>query len=612
MAKYEALSKDIIRLVGGEKNINSLVHCATRLRFKLKDDKLADQKAVESLEGVLSVLRSGGQFQVVIGNHVSDVYAEITKHTSLNSNDTTETTKDDTKLINKIFDIITGSFQPILGAFAGAGMLKAILTLLVMGNLLTTDSGTYAVLSAAANATFYFLPVFLGISISTKLKVNPYVGGAIGASLLEPNVTNLLKAGTPTDFLGIPLILIDYSSTVFPIFIAILLFSVFEKSIKKVIPKGLQIFMVPLLSLMVMVPLTLLIFGPFGVYVGNAIGAFIGLLSAKSGLLTGAVMGASWTYLTLFGLHWGIVPILINNLSHGGDPLSAMLACAVFAQLGVALAILIKTKDKNVRALAGPAFLTGSISGVTEPILYGLLMPNKRTLIYVPVAGAIGGAINGLLGVKSVAFAFPSFFAIPSYVPMVTFMIGAFAAFGVGFLLPMVLGYENKDNDQGATKGKTTPASTSVKAEKVYAPITGKVLALSQVNDKVFSSGVMGGGIAIEPTEGKVYAPFDGIVSVIMPTKHAVGLISDQGAELLIHVGIDTVQLDGTHFTAHVEAKSHVKKGDLLLTFDMKAIEEAGYALTTPIIVTNGSSYSAIEDVKAVNVKVNDLILNLK
>lgn len=605
MSQFEALGKAIVQNVGGAGNIESLVHCATRLRFKLKDDKKADQKTIENLKGVLSVVKSGGQFQVVIGNHVSDVYNEIAKAVP-NLNTSGDLAKKD-KLINVIFDVITGSFQPLLPALAGAGMLKAVLSLLTLSGLLAADSSTYMLLAATANAIFYFLPVFLGITISTKLGANPYVGGAIGASLLEPTIGKMMAAGAPVDFLGMPLILMDYSSTVFPIFIAMVIYAQINKLVKKATPKAIQIFFVPLVSMLIMVPLTLMVFGPFGQYVGSLIGQTVNFLMATSSLLMGAFMGASWTFLTLFGIHWGVVPILLNNLAQGGDPISSALACAVFAQLGVALAIFLKSKDKEVKALAGPSFLTGAISGVTEPIIYGLVMPNKRTLIVIPVAGAIGGALNGVLGVKAVGFAFPSFLAIPANAPMGLFVIGALTSFFIAIAATIIF----VPLKESAKKSEPAETNTQVKSGQLKSPMKGECIALEAVTDKVFSTGVMGKGAAVMPSEGKVYAPADGIVTVLFPTKHAIGLKLDNGAEVLIHVGIDTVKLEGQYFESHVSAGSAVKAGDLMLEFDLAGIQAAGYSPLSPVVITNTDAFKNVELKGEGNIHQNQVILNL-
>lgn len=608
---YNGLAKDIIRLVGGEQNVSSLVHCATRLRFKLKDHKKADKGSLENLNGVLSVVKSGGQFQVVVGSHVADVYKEITKIANVG---TVSDSSDEAKgsIGARIFEVISRSFSPLLGALAGAGMLKALLTILTMTGLLSAESGTYFILSAAGNAVFYFLPIFLGITLATKLGANPYVGGTIGAALLEPNFTGLLKnAGDVSDFLGIPVVLMNYSSTVFPVFIAVCMYAALDKFLKKVIHKDLQMFLVPMLSLMIIVPLTVIAFGPFGVYAGNGIGSAISFLSTKSGILTGAVMGAGWTFLTILGLHWGLVPIILDQLAHGGSQLSGMLAAAPFAQMGVAFGIFLRAKDKNVKTLGGTTLIPGLLSGVTEPIIYGLMMRFKRTIPYIIISGAVGGAINGVFGAKGIVFAFPSALSIPAFAPMGVYIMGIGVAFAAAALLTVSLGFGDKKQKEAADDSKATAGQPLVKKEAIMSPLTGTIKPLKAINDQVFASEAIGKGVAIEPAIGKVFAPVNGVVSTLFPTGHAIGITSEEGAEILIHIGLDTVQLEGKYFSPQVKQGDSVKQGDLLVEFDIESITAAGYQVTTPVIITNTNQYMDVVETNKEKVEAREGLLTL-
>lgn len=590
---YNSLAEEILKLVGGQQNVSSLTHCATRLRFKLKDNKKANKGELENIDGVLSVVESGGQFQVVIGNEVPYVYKEISKIGSFGTDSDSESEQKG-NLTSRIFEVISGSLHPLLGVLAGSGMLKAVLAVLTMVHLLSPKSGTYLILSAAGNAVFYFLPILLGITISNKLGANPYVGGAIGAALLEPNFTGLI-AGKTTTFIGLPVVLMDYSASVFPIFIAISIFAVLERFLKKVIHKDVQMFLVPMLSLMIMVPVTAMVFGPIGVYVGNAIGAGVAFLSGKSGILTGAVMGAAWTFLTVLGLHWGLVPIILANIAKGGDPLIAMAAAAPFAQMGLAFGIFLRTKDKKLKTLSGSTLLPGILSGVTEPIIYGLLLRYRRTIPYVAISGAIGGAINGFLGVKEMVFAFPCVLTIPAFNPILLHSIAMAVAFGCSALLTITLGFEDK-NEVSEVKGEGVKEAAVAQAPlvnkiNVFSPITGEVIPLEQVSDETFAKEIMGKGIAVMPSEGRVVSPVDGKIQMIFKTKHAIGILSEDGAEILIHIGIDTVKLEGKHFKAYVKDGDSVKKGDLLVEFDKDAIIAEGYQVVTPVIITNSANY---------------------
>ncbi|SER93917.1 PTS system, beta-glucosides-specific IIC component [Gracilibacillus ureilyticus] len=610
---YEKLAKDILQNIGGEENISSLVHCATRLRFTLNDTSKANKSELESNDDVLSVVEAGGQYQVIIGSHVGEVYKEISKVTNVGEKADDSKNKPKGSIMSQVFDVISRSFSPLLGALAGAGMLKALLTVLTMVGWLSPESGTYFILSAAGNAVFYFLPILLAITLSIRLGANPYVGGSIGAALLEPNLTGLIDS--EASFLGIPAIIVDYSATVFPVFIAICMYALFEKGIKKVIHKDFQLFLVPMLSLIVILPLTVLIFGPFGTYFGDGIAAGINFLLDLSGLLTGAVVGAGWLFLTLFGLHWGIIPIILQNLGNGADPLQAMLAGAVFAQIGVAVGFIIRARDKKLKALAASTVLPAALAGVSEPIIYGLAIRYKKTLAYVAIAGAVGGAINGALGVKQVEFALVSFLAIPTFSPMGLFVIGALIAFILGMLMTVILGFEKKQDKQVDTDTikpeNAQERQVLIKKEKIASPLTGEVKLLSEVSDPAFSSEAMGKGIAIEPSVGEAVSPVNGKISAIFPTNHAVGITSDDGAEILIHIGIDTVQLEGKYFTSFVKQGDVVKQGDRLVEFDIEKIKEAGFAVTTPIIVTNTSEYTEIVPTEHENIQMKENLITL-
>lgn len=430
----------------GEENVTNLVHCATRLRFNLKDNRLPDKEKLKSLEGVLSVVESGGQFQVVIGNDVAHVYQEIVKTSKLGAGNSASADADQPKekILSRIFAVISGSLSPLLPAMAGAGILKAFLTLFTTFGWVSAESGTYLILAAAANAVFYFLPIFLGVTAATKFGANPYVGGVIGAALMEPNFTGLLANGDKTSFLGIPVVLMDYSSTVFPVFVAIWIFSYVEKFLKKIIHKELQTFLVPLLSLAIIVPLTAMIFGPFGVYIGNAIADGINYLMGVSGLLTGAVIGGLIFFLVVFGLHWGIIPIVLANLSKGTDPILAMWAASNFAMAGVALGVFLKSKEKTLKSIAGSSTLSLLLAGVSEPTVYGILLRFKRTMPYVIIAGAIGGAINGGFHTYATAFVFQNIFSIGAFEPVSYYLVGIAAAMGIGLVLTILLGYQDK------------------------------------------------------------------------------------------------------------------------------------------------------------------------
>ncbi|RBW70055.1 glucose PTS transporter subunit IIA [Bacillus taeanensis] len=533
----------------------------------------------------------------------------------MQSNDTTieNNTQQEETIVNKILEAISGSFVPILGVLAGSGLISALLSILKTLGWISPESGTYAILSSAGHAVFYFFPVFLGITMANKLGANGYVGGAIGAALLEPNYTGLIASqAQDVSFLGIPVMLATYSSTVFPILIAASIYALLNKFLQKVIYQELQMFVNPMISLLVVVPLTILIFGPFGTYVGEGLSFVIQFLSDKSGLITGAVMGASWSFLTILGLHWAVIPIFLANLAATGlDPISAMVAAAPFAQIGMGLGVFFKTQDKKLKTLAGSGLLPSALAGTTEIITYGFLVRYKRTMIIVGVAGAIGGAINGLLGVSGMAFALPSFLSIPVFTPVGLYLIGVLTSLVLAMVLTLVFGYESKRNKALAEKTSKEFGIGKVKNELILSPLTGNVVPLNEISDPLFSTETVGKGIAIDPTDGEIISPVDGVITTLFPSKHAIGITSDDGAEILIYVGINTINLNGEFFTPHVKQWDRVNKGDLLIQFDIDAIKAAGYDIKTPVVITNTEEYVDVKPIKDGCVQANDGLIQL-
>lgn len=578
MIKDEA--KKILELVGGKKNVNSLVHCATRLRFSLKDEKLAQKQELEKLPYVLSVVQSGGQYQVVIGPKVSDYYAVIMEMLG----DNVEKNQDSEKF--SLIKIISGAFTPLIPILAGAGMLKALLTVLETVHWIDPKGATYAVLAAAGNAVFYFLPIFLGITLSKQFKADPFVGGALGAALLEPNFTALIgKKGL--DLLGLNLTAVDYATTVFPIFIIAIVYAFLNKWLKRIIPKELQLFLNPMIALLILVPATVLVFGPFGTNIGNAVSQGIMWLFGVNKFVAGLFLGALYPFLTILGLHWGFTPITLQNLNlYGGDVIEGVAVCTVYAQIGIALGVYLKSrKHSQMKELAGPTLLTGLLAGVTEPILYGIIVQSKRLLAIVAIAGGVGGAINGLFGVKMTAYVFHNIFslAMMSYSPINYMLIGIGVSLLTGTLLTYFWGYRPNEEKDNSSQVESQLSNQSV----ISASLEGKVILQKDIQDEVFASGSVGSGIAIEPQNGVVKAPFDGEVISVFPTKHAIGLRSNTGVELLIHVGLNTVMLNGKFFETLVQDGDKIAKGDELLHFELENLKEAGYQMQVPILVTN-------------------------
>lgn len=588
----EKEAKELLALVGGKENVNQLVHCATRLRFELKDDSLVKKEEIESKPYVLSVVNSGGQYQIVIGPKVTDYFAAVMKLLNLEGNKKSESTPGKMSLLK----IISGAFSPLIPLLAGSGMIKALLMVLVEFGILSDTSSTYAILSAAGNSVFYFMPIFLGITLSKQFGGNMYVGGAIGAALLEPSFTSLIGQ-EGVNFLGLSVVPVSYATTVFPIFIISFVYAFLDKQLKKIIKQELQMFLVPMICLLVLVPMAILVFGPFGTTIGNLVSGFISMLFDFSNLLAGLVLGATYPFLTILGLHWGFTPITLENLNQfGGDVLEGAAVCCVYAEIGIAIGAYLKgRKGSKIREIAGPTILTGFLAGVTEPILYGIVMRYKRLMAIVAIAGGVGGAINGLFHVTMNAYVFHNLFSVAmmTYSPFIPFLLGCAASLAVGLLLTYFWGVSDDDQAdfgapvQEAAAPAAAPSVSAPSSVTLHCPTNGSVIALDQVEDEAFSQGALGLGAAVLPEDGKIYAPADGQITMLFPTKHALGMRCANGAELLIHVGLNTVELNGKHFTVHVQEGESVKQGQLLLEFDGDAIQAAGYPLTTPVLVTN-------------------------
>lgn len=615
MTDYRQLAEAIVQGVGGEENIESLYHCMTRLRFKLKNGNKFNQSELEQLDGVVSALISNGQYQIVIGNAVKEVHDTIMSSYQIKSEGSSKQKEEGKKgnIIAKLFNVMSSIITPIVPVLAGSGMLKALLVIFTTYFGMSEEGSTYLILNAASNAVFYFFPLALAVSAAKTFGVNTFVSLAIMAALLEPNFTGLMnEVGDIVDFAGLPIVLMEYNGQIIPAILAIWLFSYLERFLNKYIPSVIQMFAVPMISLLIMVPLTAGIIGPFGVYTGNAIADFIDFMSSTSGMLTGAIIGAGWTFLVMFGIHWGIVPAMLQNLSTTGyDTIRPPVAAATFAQAGVAFGVFLKAKDKKLKSLAISSLAPALLAGITEPIVYGLSVKYKRPMIAAVIGGTIGGGFAGAMNTTVMAYVFPALTTLPAFMTDTFgfYVISISLAFIITAVLTYILGF-----DEGETK--ETKQTTSSKEQKievsrstVLAPITGEVVPLNQVKDQAFSTEAMGKGIAIIPADGKVYAPVSGEVTTLFHTKHAIGLTSDEKTEVLIHVGLDTVKLDGEFFKAHVKQNDHVEQGQLLLEFDIKAIEKAGYDITTPIVITNSGDYTDVIETDKTSINSKEVLL---
>ncbi|MGJ1006564.1 beta-glucoside-specific PTS transporter subunit IIABC [Enterococcus gallinarum] len=604
MSTNKEIAVRVLDAVGGKENVNSVVHCATRLRFKLKDEGKADTNRLNQDDDVIQVVQSGGQYQVVIGSHVSDVYRELTGVASFDGE--SEKSAEKGNPLNQLIDIISSIFTPFLGAMAGAGVLKGFLTLAVTMNWLAADSGVYTVWYAIADGLFTYLPVMLAFTAAKKFKTNEFLAVSLAMALVHPSITEL--AGQTLSFVGIPVIIgaSAYTSSVIPIILAVFLQSYVERFFKKVIPSFLQIICVPLAVFLIMAPVIFIVVGPLGTIVGNLLGSGYDAIYNLSPILAGAIMGGLWQVFVMFGMHWGFVPIAMVNLTQFGfDTMVPMLLPAVLAQGGAALAVFFITKNVKLKGLALSSTIT-SLFGITEPTVYGVTLPLKKPFIAACISGAIGGAIVGFSQVKNYTFGLVSLLSLPSFIPqdtqdmsgLIAAAIGTAVAFGAAFVLTFVLRFEDQPNPADTDTEKSKVPAPSITNERVVlsSPLAGRVVPLNEVKDQVFSSGAMGKGIAIDPANGTLVAPADGTITTLFPTGHAIGLTTTDGVEILMHIGMDTVELEGKGFEIFVKQEDQVKKGDLLVKFDLSLIKEAGYSTVTPIVVTNTPNYLDVLD----------------
>ena len=606
--KYEKLANDIIANVGGKDNVNSLAHCVTRLRFKLKDESKANTEVLKNMDGVVTVVKSGGQYQVVIGNHVPDVYADIVAIGGFGTASEEETKGEKLNPLNAFIDIISGVFQPILGVLCATGMIKGLNALLSSTGLIDATGSTYEILNAIGDCLFYFFPIFLGYTAANKFKLNKFTGMAIGASLVYPTITGF--AGQTVDFFGIPVMMptSSYTSTVIPIILSIFLASKIEKLLKKIIPDVVKAFVVPFGTLLIAVPITFMVIGPIASALSNFLGDITLGIYNFSPVLAGIFIGGLWQVFILFGVHWGLVPICMNNLAVlGFDPVLATTIAVCFAQTGVVIGMMIKTKDQKLKSLCIPAVISGFF-GVTEPAIYGITLPRKKPFIVSCIIAAVTGAIISITGSQIYMLGGMGIFSIPTFIgPNGTGgVFGIIAAMLAGLVLgtiSMLVLYKDEVKEEVKNEVKEeSNVSELINKEIIVSPIKGEVLPLNMVKDEVFSQGLLGKGVAIEPSEGKVVSPVDGVITTLFPTHHAIGITSDNGAEILIHVGMDTVQLEGKCFSPKIAQGDKVKAGQLLLEFDINGIKEAGLPVTTPIIVTNSDRYLDIVETDKKNI----------
>lgn len=624
---YKKLGHDLLPLVGGVENISKLTHCATRLRFEFCDRAKVKEDAIKNTPGVISVVDKGGQFQVVVGNDVPITYRVLINEMggTAGKTDTTGKTgqsdgkQEKTSVITAIVSVISTTFTPVIPALIGGGMIKAVLSILALCGL-DDGSSTYALLNLISDAAFYFMPVLLAYGAAIKFECNPVLAMTLSCALLHPNWTAMVGAGESIDFFHIPVQLVDYSYSVIPIILSVWIMSYVEKLAEKYTPSIIKFFLKPLIILFVSVPIALVVVGPLGSFLNSVIESGANMINAKASWLLPMLMGAFQPFMVLTGTAWAMTPIATVQISSLGYEIvngPGMLASNI-AQGGATLAVALKTKKRQLKQLASSSGFT-AVMGITEPCLYGVILPLKKPLIASMIGGGIGGIYAGIFGLVRYAFVSPGLAALPAFIgenPMniVHAVITCVISFVAAFAAAWIIGFDDREDEKpSASESDVLKKTPSQAGDRVIAaPLNGTAVPLTEVNDAVFSQKVLGDGAAILPSEGKVFSPVDGEVSALFETKHAIGLTSSEGVELLIHIGIDTVNLQGKYYTAYVQNKDTVKRGDLLISFDKDAIEKEGFETITPVLVSNTADFESVQMCMEGTVKAGDDFLMIR
>lgn len=616
----QQLSKDILELVGGEENIDQVTHCMTRLRFNLNDNNQADRATLKNTPGVMGVTENGGQFQVIIGSEVSEVYKALVNNMSKkpNAESAPKGGKKQRNPISALFDFISGMFTPILPAIAGAGMIKGIVSILVALGWMTNTSSTYIILSAVGDGAFYFLPIILAISAAKKMGSNVYVGAALAAGLMHPTITALLQEGN-TSFVGITVIATSYASSVIPIVIAIWIAAYVERAIDRITHSSLKLIVVPTVTLLIMVPLTLIAIGPLGGIIGNGLSGGIRWLFDNASILASILIGGTMSVLIITGMHYALLPLAVGSIATlGYDFIVPLMFAANMAQGGAAFGVGFKSKNTQTKSLSYSTGLT-ALMGITEPAMYGINMKFKKPFFAALIGGAVAGVFLGTFSVKayfigSAGLPGAASFVGPNISNLLYALIAALIAFVVASVITYILGFQEEEAAPSAMPA-TMPVGTedtTLQDEQIFSPMNGEVKSLSLVPDPAFSEEMMGKGFAIQPAEGRAVSPVNGTVISVSKSGHAIGLVSDLGAELLIHIGIDTVKLKGQYFSPKVQAGAKVSVGDLLMEFDREEIEKAGYNMVTPVIITNMYQYTDVQSAGRTTINEKELMYTVK
>ncbi|WP_313537972.1 beta-glucoside-specific PTS transporter subunit IIABC [Enterococcus sp.] len=608
---YKQLANDIYEKVGGDKNIQHVTHCATRLRFTLADDKKADSEGIKQLKGVTGLVQGNGQYQVIIGPDVSSVYAQLPV-----TENGAEESSNDNSVISRLLDFIAGCFTPMIAIIAAGGMLQVVLSLLELSGILAATDDTYLVLYQVSQAAFFFIPIYLGNSVAKRLKIDPFLGSYVGGIFVMPGLTTLLNQEGGITLFGLTVPNVSYNASVLPVLLTVWLMSYVYRFADRILPNSVKFILRPLIAIIVITPFALLLIGPLGVTIGNYVSQFLNYLTNNFGPLAVLFMGAFAQLLVMTGMHTTLTPILLTSLATYGydDLIVPGMLLGLAAEAAICLAAGIKANDAEFKQVSFSSAIT-ALMGVSEPALYGVTLRLKKPIVGMILGGAVGGLYFGLMKINT-PVVIASFVALPSYSNVLHATIGSLITFAIAFAYTwFVVKDSDFPNNNVATVTETAdveaPAATETTEEQavvekiVLAPLQGTVILLAETNDQAFASLALGKGAAVKPQDDTIAAPFSGKVSAVFPGNHAIGITSDSGIELLIHIGIDTVNMQGDGFTRQVNDGDTFSAGQALLHFDSAKIAAAGYEDTVMITVTNTMNFldvvalAAHQDVQA-------------